>query len=60
MGEKPDREQLKTLIRKNSFIQVGRLFGVSDNAVRKWCRSYGLPDSSNLIKEISDEKWEEM
>lgn len=25
-----------------SFVQVGKLYGVSDNAVRKWCKSYGL------------------
>lgn len=25
-----------------SFVQVGKHFGVSDNAVRKWCTTYGI------------------
>jgi hypothetical protein len=25
-----------------NFVQVGKFFGVSDNAVRKWCKSYGI------------------
>lgn len=27
-----------------SFLQVGKYFKVSDNAVRKWCDSYGITD----------------
>lgn len=42
---KPSREQLVLFLREHrgNFTQVGKLFGVTDNAVRKWCRSYGLP-----------------
>ena len=27
-----------------SFVQVGKKYGVSDNAVRKWCSLYGILD----------------
>ena len=31
---------------KGNFCAVGRRYGVSDNAVRKWCRSYGMSCTS--------------
>lgn len=40
--ERPDRETLRRLIEKNSFVSLGKIFGVSDNAVRKWAKCYGL------------------
>ena len=41
--EWPSKEELKELIRTKSFVQIGKDFGVSDNAVRRWCKSYNLP-----------------
>jgi len=35
---------LKAFEDKKSYVQVGKYFGVSDNAVRKWVESYGLQD----------------
>ena len=37
------KEQLLDLILKNSFVSIGKMYGVSDNAVRKWCKKYKLP-----------------
>lgn len=54
---KPSREELKVLIRTVPFVQIGRMFGVSDNAVRKWCDSYGLPRKATDIKNITEEEW---
>lgn len=51
------REELKNLIRTTSFLQIGKKFNVSDNAVRKWCISYGLPSKKTDIKLISDDDW---
>jgi len=31
------------MIKTKSFVNIGKLYGVSDNAVRKWCKYYGLP-----------------
>lgn len=38
----PSKEELQTLIKEKSFVEIGRSYGVSDNAVRKWCKYYGL------------------
>lgn len=40
--DRPSKEELRILIEDNSWLALGRMFGVSDNAVRKWARSYGL------------------
>lgn len=40
--ERPSKEELKVLIAENNWLKLGRMFGVSDNAVRKWARQYGL------------------
>ena len=57
--EKPiTREELKKLIRNTPFTRIGEQFGVSDNAIRKWCDSYNLPRKVSDIKSYSDEEWE--
>jgi hypothetical protein len=42
---RPSAEELQNLLYQyqGSFTQVGRLFEVSDNSIRKWCKSYNLP-----------------
>jgi hypothetical protein len=54
---KLSREELKELIRSESFLSIGKKFGVSDNTIRKWCRSYGLPYKKSEIRTISDVQW---
>ena len=56
----PNREELKNLIRTTSFLQIGKTYNVSDNAVRKWCDGYGLPRKSSEIKSYSNEEWEKI
>ena len=51
---RPSREELKILLRKENFVQIGKNYGVSDNAVRKWCAYYDLPYRIKDIKKISD------
>lgn len=56
--EKPvTRDELKLLIRTTSFAAIGRKYGVTDNAIRKWCDRYNLPRKATEIKKISDEDW---
>ena len=55
--DKPNREELKNLIKNNSMLAIGKMFGVSDNAVRKWCKKYNLPYKSTEIKKYTDEEW---
>lgn len=52
------RGELKELIRKNSFVSIGKMFNVSDNAIRKWCDKYNLPRKTSIIKNITDKDWE--
>ena len=52
------RDDLKYKIRNTSFLQIGREFGVTDNAIRKWCDRYGLPRRVDDIKKLSDQEWE--
>lgn len=54
------REELKKLIRTLPFTQIGKQFGVSDNAIRKWCDKYNLPRKSTEIKKFSIEEWEKI
>lgn len=55
--ERSTREKLKTLIRTESFLQIGRQYNVSDNAIRKWCISMNLPTKKTEIKKLSDDEW---
>lgn len=50
-SNKPDKNELFELISTKSFLQIGKEYGVSDNAVRKWCKSYDLPYRKKDIQE---------
>lgn len=41
--KRPSKDELAALIKTKSFLELGKMYSVSDNAVRKWCKSYGLP-----------------
>ena len=56
--ERPNREEFKKIIRNKSFLEIGKIFGVSDNAIRKWCVFYNLPRHKKEINNMSDEEWE--
>lgn len=55
--ERPNREELKELIRTKPFTQIGLMFGVTDNTIRKWCDAENLPRKKSDINSISDEEW---
>lgn len=40
--ERPSKEQLTDEISHSTWSAIGRKYGVSDNAVRKWARKYGI------------------
>lgn len=40
--ERPTKEKLKKLMETNSMVSIGKMFGVSDNAVRKWAKIHDL------------------
>ena len=55
--ERPTREELKKMLRTKTFVQIGKDYGVSDNAVRKWCDKERLPRKMSEIKKFSEEEW---
>ena len=50
-------QELKQLIRTLPFTKIGEKFGVSDNAIRKWCKVENLPSKVSEIKKYSDADW---
>lgn len=58
--DRPSREELKQMIRTMSFVKIGEQYGISDNAIRKWCKLYELPYRKKDIKLYSDEEWEKL
>ncbi len=40
--ERPSKEELSEEIKTLSYCAIGRKYGVSDNAVRKWAKSYEI------------------
>lgn len=56
--ERPTREELKQLIRSTPFTKIGMQFGVTDNAIRKWCKAENLPSKVSEIKQYTDSEWE--
>lgn len=56
--ERPTREILKEQIRTIPFVKIAQIYGVTDNAVRKWCIKYNLPSKVKDIKKYSNEEWE--
>lgn len=50
VSRKVDKETLiNDLFAIKNFSAIGRKYGVTDNAVRKWCKSYGLPTHTRDI-----------
>lgn len=48
----PPKDELLNKIVKYPFVQIGKMYGVSDNAVRKWCKKYNLPFKAKDIEEL--------
>ena len=42
ISKRPDKEILEKLVWEMSCVKIGEMFGVSDNAVNKWCKYYGI------------------
>ncbi len=49
------QDLIKSFEELNSFLQVGKKYNVSDNAVRKWCIRYGILD---MVKKKSSARTE--
>lgn len=58
--ERPSREELKKLIRDNTFVAIGKMFNVTDNAIKKWCKIEKLPYRRKDIKKYTEEEWQKL
>lgn len=48
----PSKEELIELFKKYiTFENIGRLYGISGNAIKKWCKKYELPYKAKELKE---------
>lgn len=54
---RPKREELKKLVRNYSILSISKIFNVSDNAIRKWCKYENIPYNKKIINSYSDEEW---
>ena len=50
--DRPSKEELFILIKTKSFVEIGKIYGVTDNTIRKWCKLYGLPNTKGSLKEM--------
>ena len=48
--DRPEKMELLQEIQSQGFKATGEKYGVSDNTIRKWCKSYGLPFHIGDIK----------
>lgn len=58
--DRPSRQELKQLIRTLPFTKIGEKFGITDNAIRKWCDAENLPRKKKDINLYTDEEWEKI
>lgn len=56
--DRPTREKLKEEIRSIPFTLIGKEYGVTDNAIRRWCKTYNLPYRKKDIESYTNEEWE--
>ena len=47
--DRPTIDELLSLLKNNSYVSVAKMFNVSDNAVRKWVKSYGYNPKTLIL-----------
>jgi hypothetical protein len=51
---RPDTDELFNVLLgyNGNFTKVSKIYGVTDNTIRKWCDSYGLPRTTKDYKNL--------
>ena len=57
---RPNRQELKDMIRNYSFTHIAKIYGVSDKSISKWCKANNLPCLKKEIKQYTDEDWKKI
>lgn len=47
--ERPSKETLEYELKNNSYLALSRKYKVSDNAIRKWCKRYGIEHRKRIL-----------
>ena len=50
--DRPTKEKLANLIQIYPSTTIGKMYNVSDNTIRKWCKYYGLPSTKKELREL--------
>lgn len=50
LSERPSKEELFELIKTKSFVDIGKMFGVADNTIKKWCKKEGIPSTKKELR----------
>jgi len=54
------REELKDKIRVQSFVSIGKEYGVNATSITRWCAKYNLPTTKKEITSYTNEEWEKL
>lgn len=54
--KRPTKDQLVHDLLSRNFLKLSEKYNVSDNAIRKWCKFYGLPYSTKQLKSMTDDE----
>lgn len=56
--EMPPKEELILKFKElRSFLSVGKYYGVTDNAIRNWCKKYDLPSTKKELIIFIEKKY---
>lgn len=53
---RPSRDELEELVKTSTWEEIGRKYGVSGNAIRKWAKKHKIPFTTRTYKKQSDLK----
>ncbi len=52
-GERPSKDDLYDLVKKNTFVEVGKRYQVRDQTIIRWCKKEGIPHKRRkLMQEV--------
>ena len=53
---RPTPEQLKSFVEEYSNLSIGKIFGVSNVAVKKWMEKFGIVREKRVQSDLSDDE----
>jgi len=51
--DRPDKESLLAMLKEKTSTKIAEEYGVSETAVRKWCKKYGIDSSNRRLRKQS-------